>query len=171
MKNMAKGLSCDVELGGIKDIATITKYATIIGIGVFGLYAIKKFNIFGGLKWLGKTTKDLVQAPKIIAKLVDTEIDEVIFQVEKMFDMLKQRTDNFNRDYGSLYSQWQPLKAKAIANVGSKVYGQTLRYYASSKTSKEKIMAEMNTFRAKVLAELRKFQKKDAIGCLPCLFF
>lgn len=184
VKNKISGLGCDVELGGIgtnlKSISTLA----VIGVGGYLAY---KFKLFGGLAWLTNAFKDLKLAPETIAKFEDAEIESRVNQVDKMFGVLKQKSDNFNTEYGGLSSQWNSLKSKAVSSFGKESYKKTFyesakMSYFGSKSSKEKLIAEIDAFRTKVLQALRTLQAKkgfkisgnwqvvDGLNCIPCLF-
>lgn len=174
-------IGCDVELGGIgtnlKSISTLA----VIGVGGYLAY---KFKLFGRLAWITNAFKDLKLAPETIAKFEDTEIESRVNQVDKMFGVLKQKSDNFNTEYGGLSSQWNSLKSKAVSSFGKESYKKTFyesakMSYFGSKSSKEKLITEIDAFRTKVLQALRALQAKknfkldskwNVIGCIPCLF-
>lgn len=185
LEGMQSALSCDVELSGLKDTATVMKYGVIITGGILGFYLMKKFNLFGGLKWLGDAFKDLKEAPVTIAKWEDEQIGVRVEQVDKILGVLKLKGD---KDYSGLYNKWATLKERAVRAYGSLGYRKTYfeankQYYFGSETSKERLIKEIDTFRTEALKELRLLQARkgfkldskwniiEGLGiCLPCLF-
>ena len=174
-------LGCDVELGGIGDTM---KYGTILIVGGSLAYAMWKFNLFGGLKWLKDAFRDLRLAPETIAKWEDGEVGTRVDQIDKMFNILKTKGDNFAIDYGNLNSEWQTLKSKAVSSFGKESYKKTFYQsakmsYFGSKSSKEKLADELDRFRTKTLQALRVLQAKkgfkikgdwtiiNGLGCFP----
>ena len=181
-KRKINRLSCDVELGGVGDTM---KYGTILIVGGGLAYAMWKFNLFGGLKWLTDAFKDIVAAPKMIAVFEDEQLNVRGSQIEKMFNILRQKADNFTVQYGKLYDEW--LKLKNEIKTGAEGYGKTFyesgkMQYFGSKSSKEKMTDRLDSFRQKVLTEVRNLQNKKGfkisgnwqivgnLGCIPCLF-
>lgn len=183
-KKRYNSIGCDVELGGIgtnlKSISTLA----VIGVGGYLAY---KFKLFGGLKWLTNAARDLYRAPETIAKWTDAEIGTRIDQIDKVFNILKTKGDNFSVDYENINNEWQKLKQKAVANYGKESYKKTFyesgkEYYLGSKPTKEKLMDELDKFKTKPLQALRILQAKkgfkirgdwsivDGLNCIPCLF-
>lgn len=183
-REKSKGLSCDVELGGIGDTM---KYGTILLVGGILTYAMWKFNLFGGLRWLKDAARDLYKAPETIAKWTDAEIGTRVDQIDKIFNVLKIKGDNFSVDYGNINNEWQKLKQKAVASYGKESYKKTFyesgkEYYFGGKASKEKLMDELDKFKTKPLHAMRILQSKKGfkisgnwqiignLNCIPCLF-
>jgi len=181
-KKGSRGISCDVELGGIG--TNLKSISTLMMIGGIG-YLMYRFNFFGGLKWLKDAMKDLYKAPETIAKWTDAEIGTRVDQIDKIFNILKIKGDNFSVDYGNINNEWQKLKQKAVASYGKESYKKTFyesgkEYYLRSKPTKEKLMDELDKFKTKPLQALRALQAKkgfkidsrwNVIGCIPCLPF
>lgn len=181
-KELNSNLSCDVELGGIG--TNLKSISTIMMIGGIG-YLVYRFKLFKGLKWLTDAFKDIVAAPATIAKWEDGEVGTRVDQIDKMFNILKTKGDNFAVDYGNLNSEWQTLKSKAVSSFGKESYKKTFYQsakmsYFGSKSSKEKLMGELDRFRTKVLQALRALQVKKGfkisgnwqiIGNLSCFPF
>ena len=125
-KKRNRGIGCDVELGGIgTNLKSVSTIMTIGGVG----YLVYKFKLFKGLKWLTDAFKDLVAAPKTIAVFEDEQLNVRGSQIEKMFNILRQKADNFTSQYGSLYGEW--LKLKSEIKTGVEGYGKT--FYESGK--------------------------------------
>lgn len=178
-----KSLGCDVELGNVGD--TI-KYGTILLVGGGLVYVMWRFNLFGGLKWIGDALKDLRVAPKTIAIFEDEQLNTRRDQIEKMFDILRKKADNFNVDYGSLFSEWTKLKNEIKTreeSFGKTFYESGKQKYFGKKPSKEKMRDRLDSFRTKVLTALRLLQTKKKFKldskwniieglaiCIPCLF-
>lgn len=177
-------LGCDVELGGIGDTM---KYGTILIVGGGLAYAMWKFNLFGGLKWIKDAFKDIIAAPAIIAKWTDAEIGTRVDQIDKIFNILRIKGDNFSVDYENINNEWQKLKQKAVVSYGKESYKKTFyesgkEYYLGSKPTKEKFMDELDKFKTKPLQALRTLQSKKGfkisgnwqiigdLNCVPCLF-
>ena len=174
-------LGCDVELGGIG--TSLKSVSTIMMIGGVG-YLVYKFKLFKGLKWLTDAFKDIVKAPETIAKWEDGEVGTRVDQIDKMFNILKTKGDNFVVDYGNLNSEWQTLKSKAVSSFGKESYKKTFyesakMSYFGSKSSKEKLITNIDNFRTKVLQAVRSLQSKkgfkikgdwtivNGLGCFP----
>lgn len=173
-------LGCDVELGGIG--TNLKSISTIMMIGGVG-YLVYKFKLFKGLKWLTDALRDLKLAPKTIAVFEDDQLNVRGSQIEKMFNVLRQKADNFTTQYGKLYGEWLRLKGeiKTDAESYSKTFYESGKMqYFGSKSSKEKMVDKLDSFRQKVLIEVRSLQTKkgfkidsrwNIIGCVPCLPF
>lgn len=179
-----KSLGCDVELGNVGDTM---KYGTILLVGGGLVYAMWKFNLFGGLRWIKDAMQDLYKAPETIRKWTDAEIGTRVDQIDKVFNILKIKGDNFLVDYGNINNEWQKLKQKAITSYGKESYKKTFyesgkEYYLGSKPTKEKLMDELDKFKMKPLQALRILQSKKGfkvsgnwqiigdLNCIPCLF-
>ena len=177
-------LGCDVELGGIG--TSLKSVSTIMMIGGVG-YLVYKFKLFRGLRWLKDAARDLYKAPETIAKWIDAEIGTRVDQIDKIFNILKIKGDNFSVDYGNVNNEWQKLKQKAVASYGKESYKKTFyesgkEYYLGSKPTKEKLMDELDKFKMKPLQALRILQAKKGfkisgnwqiignLNCIPCLF-
>lgn len=180
-ENKKQNLGCDVELGGVGDTV---KYGTILIVGGGLAYAMWKFNLFGGLKWLKDAFRDIVAAPATIAKWEDTEIGTRVDQIDKIFNILKIKGDNFSVDYGNINNEWQSLKSKAVSSFGKESYKKTFydsakMSYFGSKSTREKLMDELDKFKTKPLQAMRILQAKkgfkikgdwtivNGLGCFP----
>lgn len=160
MKRKNKNLGCDVELGGVGDTM---KYGTILLVGGSLAYAMWKFNLFGGLRWIKDAFRDLKLAPKTISIFEDEQLNVRGSQIEKMFNILRQKADNFTTQYGKLYDEWLTLKNQV--KTGAEGYGKTFyesgkMQYFGSKSSKEKMTERLDSFRTKVLTEVRSLQAR-----------
>lgn len=179
-KELNSNLSCDVELGGIG--TNLKSISTIMMIGGVG-YLVYKFKLFKELKWLTDALKDIAKAPKTIAIFEDAELNTRADQIEKMFNILRQKADNFSSDYGNLYSEWLSLKNQIKTGEESfkrTAYESSKEYYFGGKSRKEKMREKLDSFRTKTLQAVRALQAKknfkidsrwNVIGCLPCLPF
>ncbi len=175
------GLGCDVELGGVGDTM---KYGTILIVGGGLAYAMWRFNLFGGLKWLKEAFRDIVKAPETISIFEDNELNQRVNIIDKIINILKTKAGDFNSEYGSLNSEWQKLRGATINALGKESYKKTFyesakMSYFGSKSTKEKIISVLDQFRTKALQALRTLQsqknfkinsKWEVVGCLPCLF-
>lgn len=176
-----KGLGCDVELGGVG--TNLKSVSTIMMIGGVG-YLMYRFNFFGGLKWLKDAFRDIAKAPETIAKWEDTEIGTRVDQIDKIFNILKTKGDNFPVDYGNINNEWQGLKSKAVSSFGKESYKKTFyesakMSYFGSKSTREELMDELDKFKTKPLQALRILQSKkgfkisgnwtiiNGLGCFP----
>lgn len=183
-RSQRENLGCDVELGNIGDTM---KYGTILLVGGGLAYAMWKFNLFGGLKWLKDAFHDLKLAPQTISIFEDNELNQRVDNIDKIIDVLKKKADNFDKDYGSLNSEWQKLRGATINALGKESYKKTFyesakMSYFGSKSTKEKTMLVLDNFRTKALLALRQLQAKkgfkikgnwtvvDGLNCIPCLF-
>ena len=153
-------LGCDVELGGIG--TNLKSVSTIMMIGGVG-YLVYKFKLFKGLQWITDAFKDIVAAPKTISVFEDEQLNVRGSQIEKMFNVLRQKADNFTTQYGKLYDEWLSLKNQV--KTGAEGYGKTFyesgkMQYFGSKSSKEKMTDRLDSFRQKVLTEVRSLQAR-----------
>ena len=174
-------LGCDVELGSVGDTM---KYGTILIVGSGLAYAMWKFNLFGGLKWLKDAFRDLKLAPETISIFEDNELNQRVSNIDKIINILKTKVDNFDSEYGSLNSEWQKLRGATINALGKESYKKTFyesakMSYFGSKSTKEKAISVLDQFRTKALQALRLLQTKknfkinskwEVVGCIPCLF-
>ena len=159
-KSKKSNLGCDVELGGIG--TNLKSVSTIMMIGGVG-YLVYRFKLFKGLKWLTDAAKDLIAAPKTISVFEDEQLNVRGSQIEKMFNVLRQKADNFTTQYGKLYNEW--LKLKNEIKTGAEGYGKTFyesgkMQYFGAKSSKEKMTDRLDSLRTKVLTEVRNLQNK-----------
>lgn len=155
-------LGCDVELGGVGDTV---KYGTILIVGGGIAYAMWKFNLFGGLKWLKDAFRDLKLAPETISIFEDNELNQRVNNIDKIINILKIKADNFNSEYGNLNSEWQKLRGATINALGKESYKKTFyesakMSYFGSKSTKEKAILVLDNFRTKALSALRQLQTK-----------
>lgn len=183
-KRRKNNLGCDVELGSVGDTM---KYGTILIVGGGLAYAMWKFNLFGGLKWLTDAFRDLKLAPETISIFEDNELNQRVNNIDKIINILKTKADNFSSEYGNLNSEWQKLRGATINALGKESYKKTFyesakMSYFGSKSTKEKAMLVLDNFRTKALSALRQLQAKkgfkikgdwsivDGLNCIPCLF-
>lgn len=177
-----KNLGCDVELGGIgTGLKSVSTIITIAGVG----YIVYRFKLFKGLKWLTDAFKDIVAAPRTIAIFEDAELNTRADQIEKIFNILRQKADNFSTDYGSLYGEWLALKNQI--KTGQESFGRTAyesgkESYFGGKSRKEKMRNRLDLLRTKALQAMRLLQSKKGfkidsrwnviggLNCIPCLF-
>ncbi|MCR4334564.1 MAG: hypothetical protein NUV47_02465 [Patescibacteria group bacterium] len=155
-------LGCDVELGGVGDTM---KYGTILIVGGGLAYAMWKFNLFGGLKWLKDAFRDIRLAPETISIFEDNELNQRVSNIDKIINILKIKADNFGSEYGNLNSEWQKLRGATINALGKESYRKTFyesakMSYFGSKSTKEKAILALDNFRTKALSALRQLQTK-----------
>lgn len=177
-------LGCDVELGSVGDTM---KYGTILIVGGGLAYAMWKFNLFGGFRWIKDAFRDLKLAPETISIFEDNELNQRVSNIDKIINILKTKADNFDSEYGSLNSEWQKLRGATINALGKESYKKTFyesakMSYFGSKSTKEKAISVLDQFRTKALQALRQLQAKkgfkikgdwsviNGLNCIPCLF-
>jgi hypothetical protein len=167
MKTKSKNIGCDVELGGIKDVATIMKIGTMIVIVGGGYWFFKKWGTFKFFANFDKNVKDIAKAPGEFTRAEGDVIDNAIYQANEALEIYKEKKGS-DAMYTKLIAEWNPLKTKALKTQIEKIGFFT--FYGSGKSNKEKVANEVQGFVKKVLKEIVNVNKLQGLNaCVPCL--
>lgn len=159
-------LSCDVELGGVRDVATIMKFGIYIIAGGTVFYFLKKWGSFKFFANFGKNVKTIAKAPGEFTRAEGDVIDNAIFQANKALEMYKQKKGS-DITYTQLIAEWNPLKTQALKAQTEKV--GFFKFYGSGKSNKELMANRIQVFVNKVIGAIKISGISGLDTCLPCL--
>ena len=146
------GIGCDVELGSIRDAATLSKYGTLLIVGGAAFYFFWKYGSFKFFKNFGKNVKTIAKAPGEFSVAEGDVIENTVFQIDKLMGMIKDRVGE-SAQYKTFATEWNTLRNQTKG--AEKMRVGFSEFYIKDKTKKEEMANKLSAFRARILKYLK----------------